>query len=71
MVDPVTLAAAGAAVGAVVRLAEAVGEWLTLRGRTRLVRAAATLPPGTVVGGVRRDGTGWVVRIPAVGEVRP
>jgi hypothetical protein len=69
MVDPVTLVAAGTAAGATLRLADAAAEWLTLRGRTRLVRAAAGVPPGTQVGGVRRDGSGWMVRVPAVGEV--
>jgi hypothetical protein len=70
MVDPLTLGLAGATVGAGLRLADATAEWLTLRARTGLVRAAAQLPPGTQVAGVRRDGTRWIVRVPpAAGEV--
>jgi hypothetical protein len=65
MVDPLTLSAFGVAAAAVLRLADAGAEWLALRGRTELVRAAAALPPGTRVGGVRRDGTRWLVQVPA------
>jgi hypothetical protein len=67
MVDPLTLGAVGVAAGALLRLADAGAEWLTLRGRTELVRAVTALPPGTRVGGVRRDGTRWLVQVPAAG----
>ena len=66
MVDPFTLGVFGLAAGVTLRLADAGAEWLVLRGRTGLVHAAAALPPGSQVGGTRRDGSRWLVRIPTV-----
>lgn len=70
MVDPLTLGAAGAAAVALWKLTDAGAEWLTLRGRAELVRAAAELPPGAQVSATRRDGTGWLAQVPAPGERR-
>jgi hypothetical protein len=66
---PLTWGAVGLAAGPTLRLADAGAEWLTLRGRTALLRAVAALPPGPQVDTRRRDGSGWMVRIPGAGEV--
>jgi hypothetical protein len=65
MVDPVVLGMVTAGVGVVLRLADAAGEWLVLRARTRLVHAATQLPAGSRLSGSRPGGAGWSVTVPA------
>jgi RNA polymerase sigma factor (sigma-70 family) len=65
MIDPFTVAAIGAGVHGVGRLANARAEVTVLRAQAELARAVAVLPPGTEISGTGRNGSRWVVRVPA------
>jgi hypothetical protein len=63
MVDPMTLAAVGAALRSVPQLVSAHADTRVLRARADLARAAAQLPAGTEISSSDRNGNTWIVRV--------
>ncbi|MEU5549032.1 hypothetical protein ABZ738_04615 [Micromonospora sp. NPDC047793] len=66
--DPVTAAVVAAVAAATLQLAGAAAYWTRMRGRARLVHAAANLPLGTRVSEVCPDGTEWTAGPSSGGE---
>ncbi|MFI1394705.1 hypothetical protein [Streptomyces sp. NPDC020681] len=63
MIDPLLLLLLGAGLPLVARLGAAAAEVWVLRARARLANAAVRLPAGAELGGRRKDGTMWFVRV--------
>jgi hypothetical protein len=62
MMDLVTLMLLSVGMHAAVRIADALALSMTLRARARLIRAAASLPPGVALSDCNAPGVGWLVR---------
>jgi hypothetical protein len=62
MMDPVTLVLVVTCIQGVTKLTDALCQWLLLRARGELARAAAVVPPGVEVADRGRDGASWLVR---------
>ena len=60
--NPVALFLVVTCVQGVTKLADALCQWLVLRARGELARAAAVIPPGTEVADRDRHGTNWIIR---------
>jgi hypothetical protein len=62
MMNPVTFLLVVTCVQGVTKLTDALCQWLMLRARGELARAAAVVPPGVEVADRDRDGASWLVR---------
>ncbi|MEN3308923.1 MAG: sigma factor [Micromonosporaceae bacterium] len=69
--DPLTLVIVTASAQIAARYTGAHAEAEVLRARTELARAAADLPPGTVITGTGRGGERWTIHIPAAETLPP
>jgi hypothetical protein len=62
MMDPVMLLLVVTCAQGVTRLTDALCQWLVLRARGELARAAVVVPPGVEVAERNGNGASWLVR---------